>query len=82
MDASGFEKLLCLRTDRRDFDADIRTCAKAVFEHFGPASRLYALKKVKEAQEQGNMEGVVVWIRIAAVAATFSGMERSSTAIH
>jgi hypothetical protein len=71
-----------LRTDTRHFDDDIRTCAKVVFEHFGSASRLYALKKVKEAQNEGNMEAVVVWIRIAAVAATFSGMEHSSTAIH
>jgi len=62
-------------------DADIRTCARVVFDHFGSVANLYALKKVKEMEAEGNAPGVAVWVRIAGVIQTFEGME-GSTAIH
>jgi hypothetical protein len=63
-------------------DHDIRVCARVVFAHFGSASTLYALKKVKQMEAEGNMAAVAVWVRIAGVVQTFEGMEASSTAIH
>lgn len=69
------------KTDRVD-DEDIRLCARVVFAHFGSASTLYALKKVKQMEAEGNMAAVAVWVRIAGVVQTFEGMETSSTAIH
>lgn len=67
-------------SDRVD-DEDIRLCARLVFAHFGNASTLYALKKVKQMETEGNMAAVAVWVRIAGVVQTFEGME-ASTAIH
>ncbi len=71
-----------VKTADRVDDNDIRTCARVVFAHFGAASTLYALKKVKQMEAEGNMAGVAVWVRIAGVVQTFEGMEASSTAIH
>lgn len=70
-----------LKTSERVDDSDIRLSARVVFARFGNASTLYALKKVKQMEAEGNIAAVAVWVRIAGVVQTFEGME-ASTAIH
>ena len=69
-----------LKVSGRIDDADIRTCARVIFDHFGTVADLYTLKKLKEAEAEGNMAAVAVWARIAGVISTFEGMQ--STAVH
>jgi len=70
-----------LKMPGRVADEEIRRCANAVFQHYGSASDIYALVKLREARDEGNYEAIAVWTRIAGIVATLNGMD-ASTAIH